>query len=61
MVHVTKDECTGCGMCVEACPQEAVGLNNKVAVVIEASCIECGTCVDLCPDGAIQFPSAQAA
>ena len=49
---VNAGECIGCGACVEACPSEAISL-NEVAVVDEGACIDCGVCVDECPTEAI--------
>ncbi|HUV81865.1 MAG: 4Fe-4S dicluster domain-containing protein [ANME-2 cluster archaeon] len=51
---VDKDECTGCGTCVEECPTEAISLNDDdIAVVNADDCTECGLCVDSCPTSAI--------
>ena len=51
---IDKDECTGCGTCVEECPTEAISLNaDDIAVVKEDDCTECGLCVDSCPTSAI--------
>lgn len=49
---VNKDECIGCGACVEVCPQEAITMND-IAVIDVNECIDCGACVDECPNGAI--------
>jgi len=49
---VNKDECVGCGACVEVCPQEAITMDD-VAVIDVNECIDCGACVDECPNGAI--------
>ena len=45
---VNKEECVGCGACVEECPVECISLND-VAKVDEDECIECGACVEVCP------------
>jgi NAD-dependent dihydropyrimidine dehydrogenase PreA subunit len=50
---VDKDKCAGCGPCVEACPVEAIKIENNLAVVDEDTCIDCGACVDACPSEAI--------
>jgi len=51
---IDKDECTGCGTCVEECPTEAISLNDDdIAVVNADDCTECGLCVDSCPTSAI--------
>jgi electron transfer flavoprotein alpha subunit/NAD-dependent dihydropyrimidine dehydrogenase PreA subunit len=57
-VKVT-DACTGCGVCVDACPFGAVELVNGKAVINEA-CRACGQCVDACPVGAIVMSEAEA-
>ena len=50
---VDQEKCTGCGLCVDACPVEAISMNDDKAQVDEATCTECGLCVDECPNDAI--------
>ena len=50
---VNTDECLGCGVCVDACPAEAIKLEDGHAVVDEAECLECGACTSECPVSAI--------
>ena len=57
-VKVT-DACTGCGLCVDACPFGAIDMVNGKAVINEA-CRACGQCVDACPVGAIVMSEAEA-
>jgi ferredoxin len=52
---VDKEKCTGCGICVDACPQEAISLND-VARIDPEKCTDCGTCVEECPNGALSVP-----
>ena len=50
---VDADTCTGCAECVEACPLEAIEIEDEIAVVDEDTCSDCGACVDVCPTEAI--------
>ncbi len=47
--------CSGCGLCVEKCPMEAIALEDEIATIRENKCIGCGVCADLCPVNAIQL------
>ena len=50
--EVDLEKCTGCGICVDVCPVEAIRLENGKAVVGE-ECIGCGACEAECPQAAI--------
>jgi ferredoxin len=50
---VIKDECTGCEECVETCPEDAISMEDDIAVIDPAKCSECNDCVDECPAEAI--------
>jgi len=52
------DACTGCGVCVDACPFGAIEMVNGKAVINEA-CRACGQCVEACPVGAIVMSEAE--
>ena len=54
VIVIDEERCNGCRMCVDACPEEALGLIKKKAAVNHASCALCGTCIDICPERAIQ-------
>ena len=45
--------CTGCGMCVDVCPYEAIKLEEEKAKVNEVLCEGCGTCSATCLRAAI--------
>lgn len=53
MVYVDEKRCSGCGLCVDVCPVEAVTLQNGVARIDQDLCRECEACADACPEGAI--------
>ncbi|MGB3904856.1 MAG: 4Fe-4S binding protein, partial [Anaerolineae bacterium] len=64
IAHVNEEVCSGCGLCVTACPYEAVTIHTRrsFAVVSPALCQGCGACVVLCPSKACSvrnFDSAQ--
>ncbi len=51
---VVEDLCTGCGVCLKACPTEAInGKKKKPHAIDEAKCIKCGACVEGCKFDAI--------
>ena len=52
--QVLERRCSGCGLCVEACPYGARIFDEEQmrAVVKEALCLGCGVCTSLCPNGA---------
>ena len=51
---ISTDDCIGCGICVDACPQGVLEVNGgAVEVANEDSCIACGECLEECPMGAI--------
>ena len=51
---VDKEKCTGCGICVDACPLEAIKIENDKAVISD-DCSECGVCETECPNDAISL------
>ena len=53
-VVIDKDKCNGCGSCKEACPVDAIKVEEKATVDAD-TCIDCGTCVDECPEEAISL------
>jgi heterodisulfide reductase subunit A len=54
VVVVDADKCSGCGICVQLCPFEAVTYDEekRVAVVNTSLCKGCGTCTAACTAGA---------
>lgn len=55
MIKIDREECIGCGECVEVCPVDALSLDNEEkAVVDEDTCTSCGLCISTCPTSAIE-------
>ncbi len=50
---VDEKLCTACALCAEACPVEAITVEEQANVATEA-CTECGACEEECPVGAIK-------
>jgi ferredoxin len=50
---VDPEVCTGCGICIDQCPMEAIVLEDGVAKIIDENCSNCRACVDECPIEAI--------
>ena len=52
-MKVDEDTCSGCGTCLDECPQEAISVPVDVAVIDAGLCLDCGACVDACPTESI--------
>jgi ferredoxin len=53
---IDPDMCTGCGICTERCPTEAIQLNTEgIAERDEGTCFGCGICARFCPEEAISL------
>ncbi len=53
VVKVCTTSCIACGMCVKACENEAISIENNVAVINPDKCINCGKCKVACKRKAI--------
>jgi len=47
-IRVIEEKCTGCSLCVKACPQASIEVNNKLAIIDLDGCNLCGSCVSAC-------------
>ena len=52
-VKVNEEKCTGCGDCVDACPCEALKVEDGKCKVDADNCSDCGACVDTCNQGSL--------
>jgi NAD-dependent dihydropyrimidine dehydrogenase PreA subunit len=50
-----KEDCIGCGICVEKCPVEAIHLIDDIVSIDETKCIGCGVCAHHCPEEVINL------
>ena len=49
--------CTGCGVCEQLCPTNAVAVRAHQAIIVRPqACTYCDLCETYCPEGAIGRP-----
>lgn len=52
--RITREKCTGCGMCARVCPADAISGSRQDKYTIDAvKCISCGQCFDVCKFAAV--------
>jgi len=49
MVRIETSKCTGCGGCIDLCPEIAIRMINDVVTINEELCTECDICIKVCP------------
>ncbi|HOU23997.1 MAG TPA: electron transfer flavoprotein subunit alpha [Anaerolineae bacterium] len=55
LLEINREECIGCGACVDACPFGALRLVDNIAEV-DDKCTACGACLEVCPVSALSLP-----
>ena len=46
---IDPDNCSGCGLCLPACPEDAItGAKGELHIIDEQKCIRCGICREVC-------------
>ncbi|MDJ0304763.1 4Fe-4S binding protein [Dehalobacter sp.] len=62
IIKIDEDKCTGCGLCVTACHEGAIGMvNGKAKLLRDDYCDGLGNCLPVCPTDAISFEEREAA
>ena len=62
IIKIDEKKCNGCGLCVEACHEEAIGMvNGKAKLLRDDYCDGLGDCLPTCPTNAISFEYREAA
>ncbi|MHB0913887.1 MAG: FAD-binding protein [Armatimonadota bacterium] len=52
-IRVFEEKCNGCGLCAKSCPQGAIEVSSKQAIIDLELCNYCGSCVSACKFKAI--------
>ncbi len=61
IIQIDEEKCNGCGLCVHACHEGAIGMvEGKAKLLREDYCDGLGDCLPACPVGAIQFVEREA-
>lgn len=61
IINIDQEKCNGCGLCVSACHESAIGLvNGKATLLRDDYCDGLGNCLPVCPVNAISFEEREA-
>ncbi|NMB32911.1 MAG: 4Fe-4S binding protein [Clostridium sp.] len=62
IIKIDQDKCNGCGLCINACHEGALGMvDGKAQLLRDDYCDGLGDCLPVCPTGAIGFEERVAA
>jgi Na+-translocating ferredoxin:NAD+ oxidoreductase RNF subunit RnfB len=52
--EISAEKCTGCMVCLRACPADAiVGTKKEAHVIVQDKCTQCGACRTVCKFDAV--------
>lgn len=61
IIEIDEEKCNGCGLCVNACHEGAIGLiDRKARLLRDDYCDGLGNCLPVCPVDAISFVEREA-
>ncbi|MGD0280117.1 MAG: 4Fe-4S binding protein [Smithella sp.] len=61
VIKIDEKKCTGCGLCVPECHEEAIKIiNGKAKLIKDAFCDGLGACLGECPEGALSIEEREA-
>lgn len=53
-IYIDPMKCTGCGDCVDVCPEDCIeGDDGFIHMIEQLDCTKCGKCIEVCEDNAI--------
>lgn len=59
LLKIDRTLCTGCGLCVQACPFGSLSLDAESIAVVNDTCTGCGACLPECPVQALSLPEVE--
>ena len=51
--YFITEDCTGCGVCVDVCPQRCIDISARPLRIVQENCLHCGSCWRECPADAV--------
>lgn len=61
IIKIDQDLCNGCGLCVDACHEDAIAIiDGKATLIRDDYCDGLGNCLPVCPVNALSFEEREA-